>query len=79
MNCKTRGRLTHPNAHLFQLFRNIEEEFAKYADQRDVHDKTDAVLAHLKFTFACNFRKEDILANCFITTFVCAFTNTASS
>lgn len=63
VNCKTRGRLTHPNAHLFQLFRNIEEEFAKYADQRDVYDKTtDAVLAHFEFTFPCNFHKEDILA-----------------
>ncbi|XP_077535872.1 uncharacterized protein LOC144148165 [Haemaphysalis longicornis] len=63
VNCKTRGRLTHPNAHLFQLFRNIEEEFAKYADQRDVYNKTtDAVLAHFKFTFPCNFHKEDILA-----------------
>lgn len=63
VNFKTRGRLTHPNMHLFDLFTYCEEKFAKYASDRDVFDKTiDAVLENFQFTFPCSLHKEDMLA-----------------
>ncbi|KAH8038520.1 hypothetical protein HPB51_001784 [Rhipicephalus microplus] len=52
VNCKTRGWLTHPNMHLFDFFKYTEEQFAKYAGDRDAYDKTtDAVLENFHFTF----------------------------
>nr|XP_050038389.1 uncharacterized protein LOC126535622 [Dermacentor andersoni] len=61
VNCKTRGRLTHPNMHLYRLFMEAEEHFSKYANLGDAYDKTiDAVLE--KFTFPCTIHRKDILA-----------------
>ncbi|XP_072145361.1 uncharacterized protein [Dermacentor andersoni] len=63
VNCKTRGRLTHPNMHLYRLFMEAEEHFSKYANLGDAYDKTiDAVLENFTFTFPCTIHKEDILA-----------------
>ncbi|KAH8040670.1 hypothetical protein HPB51_011985 [Rhipicephalus microplus] len=63
VNCKTRGWLTHPNMHLFDFFKYTEEQFAKYAGDRDAYDKTtDAVLENFHFTFPCGTHKEEMLA-----------------
>lgn len=63
VNCKTRGRLTHPNVHLFLLFKRTEEHFAKHAGERGVYDRTtDAVLENYSFTFPCAAHKEEMLA-----------------
>lgn len=63
VNCKTKGWLTHPNMHLFDLFKCTEEHFAKHASDRDVYDKTnDAVLENHNFMFPCSAHKEEMLA-----------------
>ncbi|XP_077502979.1 uncharacterized protein LOC144113650 [Amblyomma americanum] len=63
VNCKTTGWLTHPNMHLFDLFKYTEERFAKYADDRDAYDTTtNAVLENFHFTFPCGTHKEEMLA-----------------
>lgn len=60
----SRQKEDHSNAHLSQLFRDIEHKYAKHADHRDVYDKTtgDVLLLQFKLAFPCNPHKEDILA-----------------
>ncbi|KAH7990027.1 hypothetical protein HPB51_026492 [Rhipicephalus microplus] len=63
VNCETKGWLTHPNMHLFDLFKCTEEHFAKHDSDQDVYDKTiDAVLENQNFMFPCSAHKEEMLA-----------------
>ncbi|KAH8028588.1 hypothetical protein HPB51_017714 [Rhipicephalus microplus] len=59
VNCKTRGGLTHPNVHLFLLFKEAEEHFAKHAGERDVyesHDRCSARKFQLHVSRCCSQR-----------------------
>ncbi|KAH7964308.1 hypothetical protein HPB51_027454 [Rhipicephalus microplus] len=77
VNCKTRGWLTHPNMHLFDFFKYTEEQFAKYAGDRDAYDKTtDAVLENSTSHFLAVRTKKKCLRSCYttISAYVCVST-----
>lgn len=62
-NVKTRGGLTHPNAHIFHLLKHTERFFVDYADFHTVYwDTIDAVIDTYTMTFPCADHKEEVIA-----------------
>lgn len=63
VNCKTRGKLVHPNLNIYYLLKATEKEFAKHPSDNCVYSKTlDHVLLTYPFMFPCSLHKADIMA-----------------
>lgn len=63
-NIKSRGWLTYPNKHLYQILRVAEEFFSENASSMTVYEDTiDHVLTECSLTFPCVEHKDDMIAN----------------
>lgn len=63
VQCKTRGRLLHPNRIVFCLLKAAEIEFEKHATCRNAYELTiENLLENYRFAFPCVDHKEDIMA-----------------
>lgn len=60
VNIKTKGALTHPNTHLFQLINIIEKSFAKHCAEYDVFDSIIEETLN-KLSFPCVNHKGEII------------------
>lgn len=63
VNCKTRGKLVHPNIHLHKLLSTVEHYLAQNITSPSVFEDTlfDLIENH-QFSFPCAEHKEDIVA-----------------
>ncbi|KAH6948621.1 hypothetical protein HPB50_025400 [Hyalomma asiaticum] len=61
--CKTRGGLTHPNSHLYEMLRCAENFFSKNMDDCDVFWGTiEHVVDSFRLTFPCDEHKNEAIA-----------------